>query len=272
MQLFEKFLRDKTYLQNVSPATISWYTHARRWLPNEQPTQAELNEMVITMRESGLKETGANAAIRAINVYLKWSGSSAHIRLLKEPQFLPATFTDDQVARLIKWRPQTYYDRRLHLLVLTLLDTAARISEVIGVHVSDVDLDAMLITLFGKGRRQRRVPISLTLRRVLYKFVRDFERKQTDFLLSSTEGAPLGRNVCLRDVKNLCGRLGFSAPPRTLHAFRHTAALHYLRKGGNVFALQKMLGHSSLEVSRRYANLSTDDLSTVHERLSLLGG
>jgi integrase/recombinase XerD len=74
----------------------------------------------------------------------------------------------------------------------------------------------------------------------------------------------------LRDVKRLCKRLGFQPPARTLHAFRHTFAVNYLRKGGSVFHLQKVLGHSTLEMTRRYANLVTADLSAVHQRISLL--
>ena len=74
----------------------------------------------------------------------------------------------------------------------------------------------------------------------------------------------------LRDVKLLCGRLGIIPPARTIHAFRHTFVVNYLRKGGSVFHLQKMLGHSTLEMARRYANLTTEDLQQIHEKVSLL--
>lgn len=74
----------------------------------------------------------------------------------------------------------------------------------------------------------------------------------------------------MRDVKLLCKKLGFAPPRRTLHAFRHTFAVNYLRRGGSVFHLQKVLGHSSLDMTRRYANLVTADLQAVHERVSLL--
>jgi len=80
----------------------------------------------------------------------------------------------------------------------------------------------------------------------------------------------LGRCICLRDVKRLCVRLGFDPPRRTLHAFRHTFSVNYLRKGDLVFHLQKCLGHSSLEMSRRYANLMTEDLQAIHQEISLL--
>ena len=74
----------------------------------------------------------------------------------------------------------------------------------------------------------------------------------------------------LRDVKLLCGRLGFVPPGRTLHSFRHTFAVNYLRRGGSVFHLQKVLGHSTLEMTKRYCNLVTSDLQAVHQRISLL--
>jgi hypothetical protein len=74
----------------------------------------------------------------------------------------------------------------------------------------------------------------------------------------------------LRDVKLACKQLGFKHPTRTLHAFRHSFALNYLRRGGSVFHLEKVLGHSTLEMTRRYSNLLTSDLQAIHERVSLL--
>ena len=74
LQRHQQFIRERQYLHNVSPATMRWYTFAFKWLSlctnPEEPTQAELNDMVCRMREKGLKATGANAAIRAINAYL----------------------------------------------------------------------------------------------------------------------------------------------------------------------------------------------------------
>ncbi len=96
MSQFTEFLRERRYLHNVSPATISWYTHALKWLPSESPTQDELKDTVLRMREKGLKETGCNAVIRAVNSYLHWNSGAerkcgsgcSHPRIaqLKEPQ------------------------------------------------------------------------------------------------------------------------------------------------------------------------------------------
>jgi len=280
---FTDFIRERRYLNNVSPATISWYTHAFKWLPCESPTQEQLKDTVLRMREKGLKATGCNAAIRAINAYLHWSSAAGerkcgagcqhpHIRQLKEPEGVVPTFTAEQVKRLVNWKPKAkhLHQRRLHLLTLLLLDTGCRITEALTLHVRDVDMDNMLLTLDGKGRKQRIVPFSFGLRKALHRFISDFERKPDSLLFATRENIPVRRMTALRGVKILCGKLGFDAPPRTLHAFRHTFAVNYLRRGGSVFHLQKCLGHSSLEMTRRYANLMTEDLQAIHERVSLL--
>jgi len=67
MNRFTEFIRERRYFHNVTPATISWYTHAFKWLPSESPTQDDLKDAVLQMREKGLKETGCNAVIRAVD-------------------------------------------------------------------------------------------------------------------------------------------------------------------------------------------------------------
>ena len=141
MDRFTEFVRERRYLHNVSPATVSWYTHAFKWLPSESPTQDELKDAVLRMREKGLKETGCNAVIRAVNAYLHWSSGSerkcgagcSHPRIaqLKEPQNVLPTLTEAQIKLLVSWKPKPrhFYQRRLHLLALLLLDTGCRITE-----------------------------------------------------------------------------------------------------------------------------------------------
>jgi integrase/recombinase XerD len=234
------------------------------------------------MRAKGLKETGCNAVIRAINAYLHWHAGSerkcgagcTHLRIpqLKEPQKILPTLSESQVSRLVSWKPKAkhFHQRRLHLLTLMLLDTGCRITEALTLRVREIDMDNMLITLDGKGRKQRVVPFSFMLRKAMHRFMSDFNRMPDCLLFATHDETRVGRMTALRGVKILCNQLGFDPPARTLHSFRHTFAVNYLRRGGSVFHLQKVLGHSSLEMTRRYANMTTADLSAVHERVSLL--
>ena len=262
---FAMFLREKQYLENVSPNTLRWYRHALKWLPAENPDEQALKDMVIRMREAGLKETGCNAAIRAINCYLRWRGSPHTLRQLKERAVVLPIFTTEQIKRLICYKPRTAFQQRLHLLIIMLFDNGCRVSEALEVRGADVDLDNLLVTVHGKGRKDRKVPMSIELRKALFKY-----RGGEGLLFTTANGTRWGRIGTLRSVKLHCRKLGFEPPARTLHAMRHTFALNYLRKGGSVFHLQKILGHSTLEMTRRYANLLTEDLQAIHQRVSLL--
>jgi integrase/recombinase XerD len=261
---FAQFIKERKYLTNVTPATVEWYQQSFAWLCTESPNDANLKDFVIRMREKGLKATACNNRIRAVNAYLKWTGSPLRVPKMKEPQLVLPTFSQSQVTTLLRHKPNGFYQRRLHLLMLTLLDTGCRISEVLGLRANDIDLDNLLLTVNGKGQKQRKVPFSFELRKHLCKGV------PQGLVFGTRHGRALDRHVVARDVKLLCKRLGFAPPARTLHAFRHTFAINYLRKGGSVFHLQRVLGHSTLEMTRRYVNLMTEDLQAVHQRCSLL--
>ena len=267
---FEQFIRERQYLHNVTPSTVEWYKNSLRWLPSDSPSQQELKDAVIRMSESGRKATGVNCTARAINGYLRWSGSSLKIPRLKEPVLVLPVFTAQQIRQLVTWKPKGQFQRRLHLLILFLLDTGCRITEALTLRVSDLDMENLLVVLDGKGRKQRTVPFSFELRKALFRFIKDFGRKLDSLLFVSRNETRLGRRVVLRDVKLLCKRLGFNPPARTLHSLRHTMATSYIRRGGAVTALQRILGHSSITTTMRYVHVQTADLSAMHERVSLL--
>lgn len=278
---FERFIRERQYLSNVTPATIQWYTHAFKWLDTDTPSQEDMKAAVLKMREKGLKATGCNSAIRALNSYVHWANAGPDVKCspackhpkiaeLKEPQTVLPTFTDKQIRLLVDWKPKGRSDRRLHLILMFLFDTGARVGEVLSLRVSDINFDDLLVRLDGKGRKQRVVPFSFELRKALHRYVAEVNRKPESLLFATSAETALHRRNVLRDVKRLCRSLGFNPPARTVHATRHTFATAYLRKGGNVFSLQRVMGHSDLETTRRYAHMTTADLQAVHERVSLL--
>ena len=121
------------------------------------------------MRESGLKASSCNCRIRAVNAYLKWSGSPLHIPRLKEEQRVLPTFTLGHIARIASFKPKGYCEKRLHTLVLTLADTGCRVDEALSLRWPDCDLDNLLLTLQGKGRKQRKVPLTRPVGRPSHK-------------------------------------------------------------------------------------------------------
>jgi integrase/recombinase XerD len=126
---------------------------------------------------------------------------------------------------------------------LFLLDTGCRISEALTLRVTEIDLENMLVTLDGKGRKQRVVPFSFELRKALFRYIKDFHRKTDSLLFANGTETKLERHNVLRDVKLLCRRLGFEPPARTVHAFRHYAEW---RNMPNLLAVARSHAHSPL--------------------------
>jgi hypothetical protein len=117
---FEQFIKERTYLKNVSRRTIEWHEQSLKWLKTEEPTEDELKACVMRMREAGLNASSVNCCLRSINAYLKWSGSKLKVPKLKEQQNVLPTFTTEDIKKLVMCKPKGFYERRLHALMLTL--------------------------------------------------------------------------------------------------------------------------------------------------------
>jgi integrase/recombinase XerD len=265
----EQFIKERIYLYNVSPRTVQWYRESFKWLATVPLTEDGLKELVIKMRMSGLKPISCNNRIRAINAYLKWAGAELSMSRVKQEQVILPTLTAEQISALVHWKPRRQTERRLHALICTLADTGLRISEALGLTLDRVDFDNLLLTVSGKGNKERKVPFSYELRRILWKYTHSLPHRD-GLMFPTLSGTPFSRWDALHSFKRLCRRLGFEAPRRSLHAIRHSFASNYIRRGGSQFHLMKILGHTSLEMTRKYVDLQTQDLQEVHNRLSPL--
>jgi site-specific recombinase XerD len=263
---FEKFVKERKYLKNVSPRTIEWYNESFKWLGNENPSHDDLTDLVVRMREKGLSSASCNNRIRAVNAYLKWAGSSLSIPRLKEELKPVPIYGVAAVSKILAFKPSPS-EKRTHTLLLLIFDCGLRISECIGLRVEDLDFDNLLLAVKGKGNKHRLVPMSQELRKILWRFVSD----RTGYVFCTRDGKALMRRNVLKDVKRLCKAIGIPAPKRTVHAARHTMATDYIRQGGNVVKLQRILGHSSITTTMRYVHLQGQDLIEEHQRLGILG-
>lgn len=274
---FNQFIRQRRYLVGVTERTVGWHVQALKWLAAENPDKAYLVDLVIRMKETGMSPITVNTYTRSINAYLHWatgtedkcSPACKHLRIakLKEPELVLPTFSQPDIRKIMVYKPKRYCQRRLQALTLMLADTGCRITELLSLNWPGVDFDNLLVTINGKGNKQRIVPFSFEMSRFLIRLKNEAVSSLVFGTRSHSQQSH--RNV-LRDVKRLCRQLSITPPRRTLHALRHSFAITYLRRGGSVFHLQKSLGHSTLEQSRKYANLLTDDLQRMHPKVSML--
>jgi integrase/recombinase XerD len=266
----KQFIKERQYVNNVSPRTVQWYEQSLCWLDSETPTTEDIKTLIIRLRERGLEPISIRSRLQAVKAYCRWAELPVVIPKMKIEERVLPTFDAAQIRRLMQWRPKTNPEHRLHLLVSLLIDVGARIDEALSLRWADVDFDNLLLLLHGKGSKDRKVPMSLELRKRLFMFQKKVEHK--DGLVFATRGGTKqGRRNVLRDVKNLCRELGFEPPARTLHAMRHSMASNWIRRGGSVATLQRMLGHTTITMTMRYVHLQTEDLKAAHEGCSLLG-
>lgn len=279
--LFESFVRDRRYGKGVSVRTEEWYRQSwkafHQALNGSSPefiSKSDFSPIVEAMCSRGVSPITINTYARAINAFLRWlheEGKSAklvRIPRLKEPETVVITFRPEQVQRLIRYRPSYRNQRRAQTIALLILDTGMRLKEVLSLHVLDVDLDNLLITIRdGKGGKQRVVPFSIELRRVLFKYI---SAQSAGLIFCSRDGGRLMQNNVRRDFKAVCTHLHITGVKGGFHVLRHTFAVNYIRNGGDVFRLQRVLGHTTLDMTRRYVNLQVEDLQAVHSKLSLL--
>jgi integrase/recombinase XerD len=290
MELFEQFIKDKIFLCNLSPKTIDSYRQAfnayQRVLSgatgttskaDEIPTKDTLKDFVIGMREAGLSPGACNVYIRSINSFLTWlheNGNCEPLRIkqLPKPQTVIKVFTEQHVQALIRFRPNDQYEWRLHTLICLLIDTGARIDEVLTCLVSNVDSDNLIVKVRGKGNKERLLPISVEMRKILWVYLTRHRFKvPSDYLFPTRDGNGLEYHNVLRDIKELCGRLGIEGVRLSPHGFRHFFSVSYMRRGGEIYRLSRLLGHTSVRTTEIYLqSMGVEMILRGHQQLSPL--
>jgi integrase/recombinase XerD len=271
--MVEDFIRDRQYLKGVSPATVLWYRDSFRAFQGALDSKTSIVQRIEELMRRGVKPVSINTYLRAVNAYFRWrhiehAANLLRIPRLKEEQKVLATLSSEQVQRIIHFKPKGTNLSRAHLLALLLLDTGLRFAEALNLRWEAIDLENLLVKVVGKGGKHRVVPISFEGRKALFKWK---QQSKFDHVFATRNGTlPRQRNVG-RDFALLGQRAGIQGVRFSPHTFRHTFAVSYLRAGGNVLYLQRILGHSTLEMTNRYTrSLGTEDLQAVHDRLSLL--
>jgi integrase/recombinase XerD len=230
------------------------------------------------MRESGLSPGACNVYIRSMNSFLGWLHEGSYVteplrlRQLPQPKKVIAVFTEAHVQALIRFRPKGRYEWRLHALVCFLIDTGARIDEVLTASVSNTDLDNLVVKVRGKGDKERLLQISVEMRKILWVYLSRHRFKvPSDYLFPTRDGNRLEYHNTLRDIKELCGRLGIEGVRLSPHGFRHHFSVNYMRRGGDIYRLSRILGHTSVSTTQIYLrSMGIEMVQEIHQQLSPL--
>jgi site-specific recombinase XerD len=248
-------------------AFIAYLQAKYKWVGDDDPP-------VRTERLSG---EGIQNRVRALKAFFNWlhrEGYTAeyrlqHLRNLRTQQKVEDILTEEEIARVLATCDvRTHWGARDHAMLTLLLDTGLRMSELIGLKLRDVDVEAGALKVLGKGNKERMVPFGAAAQKTVWRYVQHVRPDPvgTDCLFLTLEGAPFTPD----GFRSLIKRVGPRAGVARLHPHlcRHTFATRYLMNGGDVFSLQQILGHTTLEMVRRYVRLASAHVAVQHRKFS----
>lgn len=156
-----------------------------------------------------------------------------------------------------------HFADRSRAMILLFLDTGIRVSEFCDLKVKDVDLRNKNILVFGKGSKERTIPISARTGQAIWRY---FSTKPDQAIFMPAFSTDNGLRLDRANVLKQCIRIGNRAGVHDCHPhrFRHTFSIQYLRNGGDIYTLQKILGHSTLDMVKRYLMIAQTDLTAAH--------
>ena len=283
------------FLDNLKFRGLSY--HTRRWhkenlqavhkalkamgmttLPH-MVTEGMLKQVILQMVDTGLSPVTINHRVRSLKQFYRYlqgealvTGNPADKLERKKPgRTIVETFTEEQLTALLAAPDKTRFVGLWdYTIMLLLLDTGIRLTELVGIKLTDLKLPANeLIITHAKGGKQRRVFVSHKTAQALKKYLHvrgDIPGNLSLFV--STEDKPMTRRN-VQERLAIYGRMakieGVRVSP---HTFRHTFAKMYIMRGGDPFSLQSLLGHSTLDMVRYYVNLWGSDLQKMHRMYS----
>ena len=269
---FTNFLKFK---KGLSANTISAYESDITQFfefTGENIINNDLIELFITSELNDKSDNSKIRKISSINQYIDWfnlDNKEYQIVIekvsLKKGSYLPETISISDINRLINVYDHTNYMNSRNLTLIDFMySTACRVSELCDVRVSDLDFEEDFVKLFGKGSKQRIVPIGSELKINLSKYLkfRDELKTQEPYLFLSKNMNQLDRSAIFRIIKK-SATLSDNALSVHPHTLRHSAATHMLEAGCDLRTLQELLGHTSVSTTKIYTKLTKEFLVEI---------
>ncbi len=245
---------------------------------------SDLDAYVAVLRSRGLAPSSVKRSLVAVRSLFRFrsheglsdSDPSVGVETPRVPSGLPKALTEAEVQSLLDAvAGDTAVERRDRAVLEVLYGTGARISEVCALRLGDVDLDASMIRLFGKGSKERVVPLGRWARTALADWLceegrGEFQPEQwvgrddADAVFLNRRGGRLGRQGAWGIVRRYGEAVGLEGR-LSPHVLRHCCATHMLDHGADIRAVQELLGHASITTTQVYTMVSTERLFAAYD-------
>lgn len=284
--VFERFIRERIYEKNITPKTEK--AHRQAWISFKKVCPLEkvedldrrkIMEWLEELHRTSIRPTSINCYGRSLNAFFKWLHENDYIKekLKIKKQAISSevvkVLPEENLKALLTYKPTNYGKKRIQAIILTVLDTGIRINEALTLKTSDLDFQNERLKVVGKGRKERIVPFSPELRRILMRLLDSKELRglpKDHYVFCTRRGRKLLYDNTRKDYDKLCDTLGIEKVGG-FHRLRHTFATNFLKGGGNVMYLKDILGHSELRTTQIYVHADQETLKEAHQKCSIFG-
>lgn len=270
------------YVTDVTPQLLREYIY---YLSHEKPQyEGHPYKSDGDKAKLGLGPGCVNVRITTMKSFFGWlyresvipSNPASNIKKQAVEQDTIGAFTDEQTQLLLQQPDRhTFAGFRDYVLMRLLLESGMRINEVLSLTTGNIDLKTRLITLSGsqnKNRKARIIPLSTDMVRLLMDLIAENQTYFSDatHLFLANYGESLSQEGITHRIKHYGRQAGIDKHVRcSPHTFRHTFAKNFLTAGGDIIALQRILGHSSMDMVRKYVQHTPEDLRNAHDKFTV---
>ncbi len=188
---------------------------------------------------------------------------------LKTPKKMPRVLSVEEVDKLLDIELKNAYDYRNKAMLELMYSSGLRVSELLNLTINNIDFDMNLVRIFGKGSKERIVPISDIATKYLFEYINLYrntliKNKVTDIIFLNSRGNKLSRQGFFKILKEIALEKGINREISP-HVLRHSFATHLLNNGADLRSIQTMLGHENIETTQIYTHVSNNYVKQNYE-------
>ena len=215
------------------------------------------------------------SSTRSFYVFLKkeghYLGNIPEIETPKKPKHLPNCLSEEEIDKLLEvpdmTSPSGIRDRAM---LETMYASGLRVSELLNLKRGQINLNKGIINVFGKGAKERKVPIAEYACDFIRKYINDVrnksEYKNSEYLFLNKSGEPLSRIYFFKQVRKYAELAGIEMTISP-HTLRHSFATHLLNHGAQLRMVQGMLGHTNIATTQIYTHVSSEKLKSDYDKI-----